>query len=408
MSVRTDQLQPYFPTVVPRMGVSVRFFLMELAGGLGDLGTFVPIAVGMVQIVGLDAATLLIFAGLLNIVSGLAFGVPIAVQPMKAICALAIAGALTSMDVGIAGLFVGLCMLLMGVTGMIGRLDKVIPKAVLRGLQMAVAFHLLLSGFRLAVWDQAAWALRPFLGVEGLLVMLGAVTLVWVGRRRLSVVALGLIVLGLFGALVSRPELAQSCEVALWRPRWILSESAALKGIWQGGLPQIPLTLLNSVLAVSVMAGQLFPKSKRKTSPARIAISVGLMNLIACPFGAMPVCHGSGGLAGQYRFGARSSLSMVLLGAAKLCLGLFFGAVALAWMQAFPAVILGVFLLIAGVGLAQVSRFWETRRGTVTACVMLAVHLATGQLLAGFFAGWLVYAFLNREKGSSHKESING
>lgn len=69
----------------------LRFVLSEAAGGLGDLGTFVPIVVGMVQLVGLDAATVLVFAGLMNILSGLVFGIPIAVQPMKAICALAIA-----------------------------------------------------------------------------------------------------------------------------------------------------------------------------------------------------------------------------------------------------------------------------------------------------------------------------
>ena len=73
---------------------SARFWLREASGALGDFGTFVPLAVGMVVMAGLDAGTLLVTAGLANIWGGLAFGIPIAAQPMKAICALAIAGAL--------------------------------------------------------------------------------------------------------------------------------------------------------------------------------------------------------------------------------------------------------------------------------------------------------------------------
>jgi len=30
------------------------------------------------------------------------------------------------------------------------------------------------------------------------------------------------------------------------------------------------------------------------------------MNLTSVPFGGFPMCHGSGGLAAQYRFGART------------------------------------------------------------------------------------------------------
>ena len=86
-----------------------------------------------------------------------------------------------------------------------------------------------------------------------------------------------------------------------------------------------------------------------------------------------------------------------MLGIAKLAVGLLFGAAAMAWMRAFPASILGVFLLIAGVGLAGASRFWDTRRGLLTGLIMAAAHLATGVLLLGFAAGWIAHAFLGRE-----------
>lgn len=378
--------------------VSARFLLGEAAGALGDLGTFVPIVVGMTQIVGLDAATVLVSAGLMNILTGAAFGIPIPVQPMKAIAALAIAGAMTAPQVGMAGMTAGALMLLMGALGLISWLDRVVPRAPLRGLQMAVAAHLAVAGIRLSLYGHQGSGLRAFWGADGLLLAAVALGLVVVLYRRPLWMALGLVALGLAGALLKEPSLLQGVRVTLWRPAWVLWDSSALSGIWLGGLPQIPLTLLNSVLAVSVLAGHLFPDSRRATRPARIAISVGLMNLLACPLGGMPVCHGSGGLAGQHRFGARTGTSMVMLGSAKLLVGLLLGGVALAWMRAFPSSVLGVFLVVAGAALARASCCWTTRQSLVVAAVTVAVHLASGLLLLGFAAGWAAHLLLPKEQ----------
>ncbi|KAI5392559.1 variant 2, CCR4-NOT core ubiquitin-protein ligase subunit mot2, partial [Lathyrus oleraceus] len=57
----------------------------------------------------------------------------------------------------------------------------------------------------------------------------------------------------------------------------------------------------------------------------KVSVSVGVMNFVGCWFGAMPCCHGAGGLAGQYRFGGRSGASIVFLGIGKLLIALVFG-----------------------------------------------------------------------------------
>lgn len=97
------------------------------------------------------------------------------------------------------------------------------------------------------------------------------------------------------------------------------------------------------------------------------------MNLVACTFGAMPTCHGSGGLAGQYRFGARSGASVVIFGVVKLVLGL---VISEAWLvevlRRFPKALLGIMVLAAGVELAKVREglnmgardLWETAEET--------------------------------------------
>ena len=375
---------------------TARFILREAGGSLGDLGTFVPIAVGMVQLVGLDAGAVLVFAGLANILTGFAFGIPMAVQPMKAICAVAISGGMTASQTTVAGLCVAVCILLLGAFGLVRRLAQIVPDSVLRALQAAVAAQLIWSGIVLALARFRPGAGGPILGPQGLLVVAGALLVTVLLRRRLEWVALGLLVLGLVGAALSESSLLRASGFSFWEPRWALRDFSGLAGIWLGALPQLPLTFLNSVLAVSALAGQLFPESRRRATPARVAVSVGLMNLLACPFGGMPLCHGSGGLAGQYRLGARTRLSVILLGVAKLALGLCFAGLALAWMRAFPKPILGIFLLLAGFSLAGASRFWKTREGVVVAAVMVGALAATNLLTVGFAAGCAACLIMRR------------
>jgi MFS superfamily sulfate permease-like transporter len=130
-------------------------------------------------------------------------------------------------------------------------------------------------------------------------------------------------------------------------------------GFFEGAIPQIPLTTLNSVISVCCLAHSLYPEKRNPKAVAQnrndavisqrdVAISVGLMNLIMCPFGAMPNCHGAGGLAGQHRLGARHGASVVFLGVHKILLAVFFGASALTLLDALPKAILGVMLAIAG------------------------------------------------------------
>lgn len=80
-----------------------------------------------------------------------------------------------------------------------------------------------------------------------------------------------------------------------------------------------------------------------------------MMNLIGGWFGAMPVCHGSGGLAAQYRFGARSGASIIMLGSFKILLGLFFGEELISLLHSYPKGLLGIMVLAAGLELAKVG-----------------------------------------------------
>jgi hypothetical protein len=51
---------------------------------------------------------------------------------------------------------------------------------------------------------------------------------------------------------------------------------------------------------------------------------------------------GSGGLAGQYRFGARSGSSVQILGLFKIAIGLMFGSSLTGLLERFPKSLLGI------------------------------------------------------------------
>jgi MFS superfamily sulfate permease-like transporter len=374
---------------------ALRFDRGEAGGALGDLGTFVPLLVGMVNRCGLQFGPALFCAGLMNLVTGLAFGIPMPVQPMKAIAAVAIDEGLNQSEIITAGILTALVILFLSLTGLIDWLSKAIPKSVVRGLQLALGLKLLTNGFSLiagtAGGAAAGWAGLIGWDSVGMGVLCASVVLLSYFSTRVpgALVVFGI---GLVALLASKPELLGQLQIGItWQMPDLLDKSAWLTGLWRGALPQIPLTTLNSVIAVCVLSLDLFPD--RPAAPKKVATSVALMNLICCPLGAMPMCHGAGGLAAQYRFGARTGGSVVMLGVAKMALALLFGGSLLLWLQQYPQAVLGVLLLFSGLELALVCRDQTGRVDffvmVITAGACMAVNTAIG-----FLIGWVMAALL--------------
>jgi MFS superfamily sulfate permease-like transporter len=341
----------------------------EIAGSLGDLGTFLPLLVGMASQNGLSFASALFFAGLFNIVTGLLFAIPMAVQPMKAIAAVALTEGLTVPEILAAGAIVGAVILLLGVTGLIDLVNRLIPKSVVRGLQLALGLSLLIKGLGM-IRDTGALA-APDSVLTG---ALGAVVVVLLFHSRRLPAALVLFAGGVAVALWTQPDLLGSLRIGVTLPELVsIPREAFGSAFTKAALPQIPLTTLNSVIAVCALSVDLFPG--RPATPRRVATSVGLMNLVSVWFGGMPMCHGAGGLAGQYRFGARTNGSILFLGAVKLGVAVLFGASLMAACEAFPLSMLGVMLGFAGLELSLVCR---DQTGRAEAAVML---LTAGAIL---------------------------
>jgi hypothetical protein len=96
----------------------------------------------MMLVAHLDGASVFILFGLLQIMTALFHWMPMPVQPRKAVAALIIAQRLSGKVLYGDGQAIGLLMLLLTLTGLVGWLGSVVPKAVVRGIQVGLGRQL--------------------------------------------------------------------------------------------------------------------------------------------------------------------------------------------------------------------------------------------------------------------------
>ena len=124
-------------------------------------------------------------------------------------------------------------------------------------------------------------------------------------------------------------------------------------------------------------------------SERQLALSSGLANVLLCPFGAMLMCHGAGGLAAQFRFGARTGLAPVIFGTTLLVIAIGFAEHAAALFALIPIGAVGSLLIFDGTDLAISRRLFDGKPSCLW--VILATALATVTLnpALGLILGWV-------------------
>jgi SulP family sulfate permease len=392
------------------MSLPLAFNRMEFAGSLGDLGTLLPLAIGMIMVNGLDPAGLFLSVGLFYIFTGLYFGITTPVQPMKVIGAYAIATAMTPQQIMASGLLMAACLLIAGITGAITLIGKYTPKAAVRGVQLSTGALLMAEGVKFMIGKTRLQALHhmaePYLSLQhlgplpaGLLIgILGALlTLILLDNKKtpagLVIVGVG-ILLGLLlgtrqGLGAIRPGFYLPHILPLGFPRGADFAFALLALV----VPQMPMTLGNAVIADMDLSVNYFGDDARRVTGKALCISMALGNLLSALFGGMPICHGAGGLAAHYRFGARSAGSNLMIGGLFVLFTLILGHRILVIFNLIPMAILGVLLLFAGCQLALTILDVKDRKDLFVVVTILGITLASN-LAAGFVAGIVVACLL--------------
>ena len=390
------------------------FNRVEFAGALGDLGTLLPLAIGLILINGLSPAGLFLSVGLFYIFSGMYYGVTVPVQPMKVIGAYAIATGMNAAQITASGFMVALVLLVIGMTDLMGLIGRYIPKPVVRGVQLSTGTLLMVGGVKLMLGTSKLQILsqstEPYLIIQNIgWVPIGIVigiagsvlTLLLLDNRALP--AAIMIVFGglIFGLAFGTREGLNNLEIGFNLPGilpygWPTAAdfSFALLALV---LPQIPMTLGNAVIAYADLSGEYFGEQSKKITYKATCISMALANFLSSAIGGMPLCHGAGGLAAHFRFGARTAGSNLMIGVMFVALAILLGRHCLAIIYLLPLSVLGVLLLFAGSQLALTVIDLKNRSELFVCLIILGITLATN-LAAAFIAGIAIAQLLKWKK----------
>ena len=349
----------------------IRFGLNEFAGSMGDFGTLLPLAIGYIVVCGLDPAGFLVMMGLANILSGLAYRLPMPIEPMKALAVVAIAQHWAPSMIHASGFAMGLVWLALASTGAIVWIARVTPTPVVMGIQVTLGVLLAAEALKLS---SASW----LLAAAGIVIVLVLRSNKY-APAAIVLVGLGLVIMFVEGGFAGLapvefrlPTFARFTVREMW-------DSLLL-----GGFAQVPLTAANAVIATSSLIASYWPEAK--VTPRRLAFSHSAMNLVAPLFGGMPMCHGAGGLVGQYFYGARTAGANIIEGTIEVLLGLFLAGSIAGLFAAFPQAIVGAMMFMVGIELVKFARRVRIGPDVVTLVVTVGVALLTNMAF-GFLAG---------------------
>jgi SulP family sulfate permease len=374
-----------------------KFDRFEWAGSLSDLGTLLPLMIPLIIINGLNPSSVMILLGGFYVAAGGYFQIPLPVQPLKAVAVIAITSQLSSDMIAAAGLLTGILLLIIASTGLIDSIARLFSRPVVRGIQLGLGFmlmrrgiefilntDLLIDGSRITLpLGTTSIPLNPALGIVCFLLVF-----ILLGNKRfpasLAILFIGIVVSIASGGLAPLDRFAPGFQSPhFFVPKLETVVSAFLLLV----VPQIPLTIGNAVIATSDCAQRLYRQRAGRTTPKALAVSMGVANVCAGTVGAMPMCHGAGGLAASYRFGARSGGSDMIIGGIFLILGLCFGKAAIPLLSLIPISVLGVLLLFAGIELCLLITDLGAKREWVVVVIVAGVALTTSHMTIAFGVG---------------------
>lgn len=364
----------------------------EASGAVADLGVLLPIALALIVVNGLSVTAVIVPAGLAYVMVAVVYRVPVAVQPLKAFGAIAIATGAGPDVIAAGALLMGLVFFTLGAFGALARVAAVIPLAVIRGVQGSVGITLCVIAWRLLA-DPPSTFVSP-LAFAPAVAIAAAILAVLVFARRWTALAVVVVAVGV-AIVVSGPlgSVAELGPTALHFPHldWASVSLAATALV----LPQVPVTLTNSCVAPADAARRYFGREGMRVSPDRLAVTLGAANLGIGAVSGMPICHGAGGMSAHHFFGARSWRAPALIGGALIVSGLLLARPLAEILPAFPLPALAALLAAAGIAHLRLLADLRGRRAWGIAALVTAAGLA-GYLVLGVVLGALLEWWMSR------------
>lgn len=358
---------------------SFDFNLKELAGSTGDFGTLFPLAIGYIVACGLDPAGFLVIMGVANIVTGIIYRLPMPIEPMKVLAVVAIAQHWSPSMVYASAFSMGIIWLIFAITGIIGLLARITPVHVIRGIQVSLGLLLAIEAFKMiSSW----WAI----GIISIIIVL------ILRQNRYIPAALALFALGTVIMLVKGNLSHLSAPEFRLPPLTLFTPAEVWQTLILAGFAQVPLTITNATIATSSLIKKYWPD--RNVSEQELSVNQGIMNLVAPFFGGMPMCHGAGGLAGQYYFGARTGGANIIEGLIEISMGLLLSTSIAALFTSFPLAIIGAMMFLVGIELTMFACDLKFDINIISMISTIIFSLVLN-MACGFIAGLVVYYLIS-------------
>jgi MFS superfamily sulfate permease-like transporter len=274
-----------------------------------------------------------------------------------------------------SGFSMGVIWLILAATNLIGWVSKITPKSIVWGIQVTLGILLAYETFKML----STWWILGILSIVIVLVF---------RQSRYAPAAVVLLVLGVVISLFNGIFQQISPPVLTLPPL----TSFSLGEVWQtlllAGFAQIPLTVTNATIATAALIKTYWPD--KSVGGRKLSLNQGLMNIVVPFFGGMPMCHGAGGLAGQYYYGARTGGTNIIEGVVEVSLGLFFASSVAGLFIMFPTAIIGGMMFLVGIELIKSAKNIRLNKDLPPLGATVIVSLLSNMAL-GFVAGLGVY-----------------
>ncbi|MBN2720778.1 MAG: putative sulfate/molybdate transporter [Proteobacteria bacterium] len=351
------------------------FNLRELAGSMGDFGTLFPLAIGYIAVCGMDPAGLLVMMGLANIATGMVYRLPMPIEPMKVLAVMAIAQVWSPAMIYASAFAMGIIWVFIALTGAMRIMTRITPRSVVRGIQVSLGILLGLQSLKM---------IHP----QWLLGALSIAVVLLFRKSRYFPAALLLMAMGV-GIMAFKGDFSGVKGIGLALPGVSLFPPGHVwESLVRAGFAQVPLTVTNAVIATSALISQYWPD--KPVSEHKLALNMGIMNLTVPFFGGMPLCHGAGGLAAQYYFGARTGGANIIEGLIEIFMGIFLAGSIATLLAVFPEAIIGAMMLMVGIEMVKFARDLSGWPHIAPAAATVIVSVGTNMAL-GFAAGLAVH-----------------
>lgn len=382
-----------------RDGLKNKFGLNEWSGAIGDLGTILPLAFALVAINGFPPERIFFLWGLVYVGAGFIFKVPLSVQPLKAMTVIAIAKGYAPELMSTTAALYGVLFLVLSFTGAINWLQKWFSPAMISGIQLGIGLILAYKAIELVVEKGLLLNIPGSSMALGIGLLIITLLIIGVFQFRFNfpvtiiLIVASIAVVQVIGEGVDT-ALNSGTPVSFTLPDFSFVSDALIFLI----LPQLPLTLGNSVFAANDACHTFFKEQAKRVSAKRLGASVGLSDVVVGLLGGFPTCHGAGGIAAHAQFGARTGGSIIIMGVVFILLALITPLSSLLFL--IPVPILGAMLLFDSYKLGTLITKLKARPEFVVAILVGVISFLTRNLTIALAAGLLtelIIKYLHRK-----------